>query len=237
MDRSQWRRAIERGNESGSTLIEMVVVVAILGTVLAMVQGTSIMGFRDVNNSAVRLDQAQQARVGIEAMSKVLRTAILPSKLLASCSGCDLSAFLQGTTNSVSFYANINNPNNTIGPSKVSYAVDPADTKGKLVESIQRPDAHAPTDTNYQYCNPLSPGCTTVRSRVIAYGVTGLPTLFTYYQDDGSTLAPPLDATELTAVDSVDIVLTVKRSSAAKGTTLTQRVTLPNTDNVIDEMP
>ena len=37
--------------------------------------------------------------------------------------------------------------------------------------------------------------------------------------------------------DSVDIVLTVKRSSAAKGTTLTQRVTLPNTDNVIDEMP
>ena len=103
MVRNPWRRVARSGRESGSTLIEMVVVVAILGTVLAMVQGTSIMGFRDVNNSAVRLDQAQQARVGIEAMSKVLRTAILPSKLLASCTGCDLSAFLQGTTNTVSW--------------------------------------------------------------------------------------------------------------------------------------
>jgi hypothetical protein len=44
-----------------------------------------------------------------------------------------------------------------------------------------------------------------------------------------------LDATELTQVDSMDIVLTVKRTTTVKGTTLTQRVTLPNADSVVDD--
>jgi hypothetical protein len=195
------------------------------------------MGFKDINKNAVRLDQAQQARIGIEAMSKVLRTAVLPSKLLASCLGCDLSAFLKGTSSSVSFYANVNNPNNTIGPSKARYVVDPADPKGKLVETLQTPDAHAALDTNYLYCDDTLPSCKTDRSRVIAYGVTGLSTMFTYYKDDGSVLTPPLDSTQLTQVDSVDIVLTIKRTSTTRGTTLTQRVALPNADNVVDDTP
>src|SRR5450432_405274 len=122
--RSRFRRL---GDQSGFSLIEMVVVISILGAVLAMVQGMSLMAFKDVGSNATRLDQAQQAKTGIESMSKVLRTAVLPSQLLGSCTLCDLSAFLQGTTNSVSFYANLNNLNNAIGPSKASYSVDPAD--------------------------------------------------------------------------------------------------------------
>lgn len=215
-------------------MIEMIVVISILGAVLAMVQSTSILAFKDVGSNATRLDQAQQAKVGIEAMSKVLRTAVLPSQLLGTCTLCDLSAFLQGTTNSVSFYANVNNPNNTIGPSKASYTVDPADPKGTLVEVIQPPNAHAVSDTNYQYCVASAPTCTTDKTRVVAYGVTGLSTLFTYYDKNGAVLTPPLDATELTQVDSMDIVLTIKRSNLAKSTTLTQRVTLPNADSVVD---
>ena len=231
------RRLPQSGEQSGFTLIEMVVVVAILGGVLAMVQSTSIMAFRDVATNATRLDQAQQAKVGTESMTKVLRTAVLPSQLLGSCTSCDLAAFLQGTASSVSFYANVNNPNNTIGPSKATYSVDPADTRGRLVETIQPPNAHALSDTNYQYCVPSAPSCTTDKTRVVAYGVTGLTTLFTYYDQFGAVLTPPLDAVELTQVDSVDIVLTIKRSPKVKGTTLTQRVTLPNADSVVDNTP
>jgi prepilin-type N-terminal cleavage/methylation domain-containing protein len=229
------RNRVQRlGDQSGFTLIEMVVVIGILGSVLAMVQSTSIMAFKDVGTNATRLDQAQQSKTGVESMSKVLRTAVLPSQLLGSCSLCNLAAFLQGTTSSVSFYANVNNPNNTIGPSKASYTVD---SGARLVEVIQPPNAHAVTDTDYQYCVASASTCTTDKTRVVAYGVTGLATLFTYYDKGGAVLTPPLDATELTQVDSIDIVLTIKRTVSVKGTTLTQRVTLPNADSVVDNTP
>jgi prepilin-type N-terminal cleavage/methylation domain-containing protein len=229
--RSRLRRL---GDQSGFTLIEMVVVISILGVVLAIVQGMTVMAFKDVGSNATRLDQAQQAKSGMESMSKVLRTAVLPSKLLGSCTLCNISAFLQGSTSSVSFYANVNNPGNTVGPSKASYTVD---ATGKLVEVIQPPDAHLVTDTNYQYCDATLSSCTTDRTRVVAYGVSGLNTLFTYYDKFGVVIPPPLDAVELTKVASMDIVLTVKRTANVKGTTLTQRVTLVNADRVIDTTP
>lgn len=224
-----------RDDQSGFTLIEMVVVISILGIVLAMVQGTSIMAFKDVGTNATRLDQAQQAKGGMESMTKVLRTAVLPSQLLSTCTAC--TSFLAGDTNSVSFYANIFNPNNTIGPSKASYTVNPADPKGTLVEVIQPPDAHAVNDTNYQYCLASAPSCTTDRTRVVAYGVTGLTTLFTYYNKLGAVIPAPLAGVELTQVDSMDVVLTIKRTATVKGTTLTQRVTLPNADSVVETTP
>jgi prepilin-type N-terminal cleavage/methylation domain-containing protein len=226
-------RSRRRGDESGFTMIEMVVVVSILGIVLAMVQQTSIMAFKDVNTNATRLDQAQQAKSGIEAMTKVLRTAVLPSQLLGTCTLC--TSFLSGDSNSVSFYANVFNPNNTVGPSKATYTVNPADPKGKLVETIQPPNAHALGDYNYQYCDITLPSCLTEKTRVIAYGVTNLSTLFTYYDRPGAVMSTlPLTSTTLPKVDSIDIVLTVKRTLTVKGTTVTTRVTLPNADSVID---
>ena len=40
-------------------------------------------------------------------MTQVLRTAVLPSQLSATCTGCDVAAFIQGTADSVQFYANL----------------------------------------------------------------------------------------------------------------------------------
>jgi prepilin-type N-terminal cleavage/methylation domain-containing protein len=219
-------------DQSGFTLIEMVVVISVLGIVLAMVQQTSIMAFKDVGTNATRLDQAQQGKSGIESMTKVIRTAVLPSQLLSTCTAC--TSFLSGTTSSVSFYANVFNPNNSIGPSKATYAVDPADPQGRLVETIQPPDAHVINDTNYVYCDIALPSCLTDRTRVIAYGVTGLATLFTYYDKNGAVISAPLAGVELTQVDSIDIVLSIKRSLKVRATTLTTRVTLPNADSVVD---
>jgi prepilin-type N-terminal cleavage/methylation domain-containing protein len=222
-------RINRRGVQSGFTLIEMVVVISVLGIVLAMVQSTALIGFKDVGTNATRLDQAQQAKSGIEAMSKVLRTAVIPSQLLSTCTTC--TSFLAGTTSSVSFYANVFNPNNVIGPSKATYSVDAA---GKLVETVQAPDPHVLSDTNYQYCDVTLPSCLTDKTRVVAYGVTGLTSLFTYYDRLGAVIVAPLLGVELTQVDSIDIVLTIKRDAKVKGTTLTQRVTLPNADSVFD---
>jgi prepilin-type N-terminal cleavage/methylation domain-containing protein len=223
------KRLRRNGDESGFTLIEMTVVVSILGIVLAMVQQTSIMAFKDVNTNATRLDQAQQSKTGIEAMSKVLRTAVLPSQLLSTCTAC--TSFLAGTSSSVSFYANVFNPNNTIGPSKASYTVD---AQKRLIEVIQPPNAHVASDTNYVYCDTALSSCTTDRVRVLAIGVASVVPLFTYYDKTGAEIIAPLVGVELTQVDSIDIVLTIKRTLTVKATTLTQRVTLPNADSVVD---
>ncbi|HAS08341.1 MAG TPA: hypothetical protein DCR52_03655 [Actinobacteria bacterium] len=220
-------RQLKRSDE-GVTLIEMVVVIAILSGVLAMVMTVIIAAQKNVNGNSARLDQIQQGKVAMESMSKTLRTAVRPSQLNATCTGCDQAAFLQGNARSVQFYANINNPANILGPSRVSYTVDNA---GVLTETLQAPNPHAATDYNYQYCTP-GPGCTVI-SRVLARGVSLNKTMFTYYDASNNTFSTlPLASADLPRVDSIDIIVNVSSSAQVSSTTFTQRVTLPNADAV-----
>ena len=220
-------RHLKRSDE-GVTLIEMVVVIAILSGVLAMVVTVIIAAQKNVNGNSARLDQIQQGKVAMESMSKTLRTAVRPSQLNATCTGCDQAAFLQGNARSVQFYANINNPANILGPSRVSYTVD---NSGVLTETLQAPNAHAATDYNYQYCTP-GPGCT-VTSRVLARGVSLNQNMFTYYDASNNTFSTlPLASADLPRVDSIDIIVNISSSAQVSATTFTQRVTLPNADAV-----
>ena len=220
-------RQLKRSDE-GVTLIEMVVVIAILSGVLAMVMTVIIAAQKNVNGNSARLDQIQQGKVAMESMSKTLRTAVRPSQLNATCIGCDQAAFLQGNARSVQFYANINNPANIVGPSRVSYTVS---NSGVLTETLQAPIVHSATDYNYQYCTP-GPGCT-VTSRVLARGVSLSKTMFTYYDASNNTFSTlPLASTDLPRVDSIDIIVNVSSSAQVSSTTFTQRVTLPNADAV-----
>lgn len=228
MSRIRARLETLRGDD-GLTLVEMVVVTVILGVVLAMVQMTTITAQKDVSGNASRLDQLQQSKVAMEAMSKTLRTSVLPTQLNGTCSACDDSAFITGDVRTVSFYANINNDSNVTGPSQVSYNVD---ASGNLTEAIHGPNPHAANDYNYQYsCTAGTPGCVVI-SRVIARKVDTAQVMFTYYDASGAAIAPPLTATTLPLVDSIDVVLKVKSSKLTPATTLTTRVTLPNADAV-----
>jgi prepilin-type N-terminal cleavage/methylation domain-containing protein len=213
--------------DGGYTLMEMVVVVMILGIVLAMVQTTLILTQKTVSGSGARIDQTSQANVAISSISKVLRTAVLPSQLSATGLSAGAAAFIQGTKTSVQFYANINNDANITGPSQVSYAVSGT---GVLTEKIQPPDSHAAGNYNYTY------NCTTCAvSRVLARNVSTSLAMFTYYTKTGGTITDAtLTASDLAAVDSVDVVVQVKAyaTSTIQATTLYERVTLPNADSV-----
>ncbi len=208
-------------------MVEMMVVVMILGIVLAAVQTTLIMTNKTVAGSAARVDQTQQAKTAIDSMTKVLRTAVLPSQLNGTGSVSGAAAFIQGTGTSVQFYANINNDSNIIGPSQVSYSVNGS---GYLIEKIQPPDTHAVGNYNYTY------NCTTCAySRTLARNVSTAQPLFTYYTKGGAAITDTtLTASDLAAVDSIDVVVKVKSSanSTIQATTLYARVTLPNADAV-----
>jgi prepilin-type N-terminal cleavage/methylation domain-containing protein len=221
--------------QGGFTLVEMIVVTIILGVVLAAVQTTLIMTNKTVGQNATRVDQTQQAKVAVDSMTRTLRTAVLPSQLNGTCASCNAAAFIQGTKNSVQFYANINNDSNAIGPSRVSYVVN---ANGELVETIQPPNAHAANDFNYTYCTP-GPGCI-VSTRVLARGVpTGLA-VFTYYDHAGNVMtSSTLSATDLAQVDSIDVVVQVKSAPGVTppATTMVTRVTLPNADAIAQASP
>lgn len=222
----------EARGDSGFTLIELMAVIGILGMVLAMVMGMMIAIVKTTGNNSMRIDGSQQGKVATEAMSKSLRTAVLPKLLSATCSGCDVSAFISGNVRAVSFYANLNNDytvaptgTTTNGPSKVSYTVDAA---GSLTETIRRPNPHAATDFNYQYtCAVGSTGCV-VTSRVVARGVSTAQPLFTYYDRNQTQLATPLAGDDLASVDSVDITLTITAATGAPPANVVTRVALPN---------
>lgn len=221
----------DRRRDHGFTLAEVTITIVILGVVLAAVQTTLIMTQRTLSDQSVRIDQTQQGKVAIESVTKVLRTAVLPSQLNASCSGCaDLAAFIKGTPTSVQFYANINNDKNIIGPSRVSYTVNP---QRQLIETVQAPNPHAATDYNYQYCTP-GPGCQ-VTSRVLARNMVSGQAVFTYYDKNGVSLGTdPLDSNELKMVDSIDVVISTRQSTSSRvpATTFTSRVSLPNADSI-----
>lgn len=225
-------RSLHKDKDKGFTLVEVLVSVFILGIVLAAVQGTLIMTQRTVGMDFVRVDQTQMGRTSMDAITRNLRTAVLPSQLNGTCTGCDLAAFLKAEPYKVQFYANINNDSNIVGPSRVTYEVT---ASGALQETIQPPNAHAPTDYNYQYCTPGTAGCV-VKVRSLATGVQTTSPIFTYYSKDGTTLgtAGTLSAADLAAVDSVDVLVSVKKSpnSTVPATSFTARVTLPNADAV-----
>jgi hypothetical protein len=196
-------------------------------------------GLKSNTTSEARVDTINAARVSVESMSRTLRTAVLPRQL--DDAGSTDAAFLSASASEVRFYANINNPDNVIGPSRVTYRVSGRD----LVQTIQPPDAHAPDDHDYRYCDPGAPGCVS-RSMVLASGLETSVPVFTYYDDAGAALTLSgscagvacLPGNSLDVIDAVEVRVVVAPPARAPGigpTTYVLRVALPNNDAIIRE--
>lgn len=238
------------GRDSGFSLTELMVTMFVMGIVVAATVSLTI-GFQRTNAQNIsRQDQIDSARTAVEAISKSVRTAVKPAQLTSTCTLCIEDAFLQGTDYSVQFYANLNNPGNTIGPSRVTYTlVTTGPTAGQIVETIQRPDSYIPSATGYAYCDATSGSASAAckarfSTRPVAFGAlatTGTPML-KYYDSAGLQLSPAtsggsLSVAQLGHVLSIEIVVTVQTNNATKAnpTTYVQRVTLPNAQAVIRE--
>jgi len=241
--------------DGGFSLTELMVTMFIMGIVVAASVSLTI-GFERTNAENVsRQDQIDSARTAVEAMSKSLRTAVKPAQLTSTCSLCIEDAFLQGTDYSVQFYANLNNYQNKVGPSRVTYTlVTTGPTAGQIIETIQTPDPDPdgfvrPGPTGYKYCPATSGSATAackarLSTRPVAFGAiatAGTPML-KYYDAKGDQMSPStsggsLGVDQLGTVLSIEILVTVQSTNVTKPnpTTYVQRVTLPNAQAVIRE--
>jgi len=237
LSRLRHRLAEKRHDDSGVTLAEMSVTVLVLSLLMGSLVAMVTAGVRVSTGVKERLDQSNTATIAMERMSRNLRTAVLQSQLTSACviTACTDSAFLVGGPTSVQFYADVDNPGNTVGPSRVTYSV----TNGVLSETIQKPDSPTPDANGYHYCTT---GTTcVVRTTVIATGVQPTPSLFTYYTSAAPTTpmvmgtGGVLSAAQLKSVDSIDLSLQIVSAggSPVLGASLYQRVALPNADSVI----
>lgn len=243
--RASWREPRARG-DAGLTLTELLVTMMIMSVVVIAATTLSI-GFAKTNAANVtRQDQIDAARMASESMSKLIRAAVKPSQLTTSCAGCVADAFIKAEPFVVQFYANINNPGNSVGPSRVTYTVATTGPQaGELVENVQRPNSNIPSGSGYEYCDATAVGATAdckarLSTRVVARDVVlHEGPLLKYYDEAGLLMTPPvggsLSGPELERVLSIELAVRIQTETAyeAGSTTYIQRIMLPNSQAVL----
>lgn len=229
------RLALVRTGDRGFTLVETIVGTVVASLVMAAAGVMFDAALRSNQSSEARMTTINDARIAVSEMGRTLRTAVLPSQL--DDAGNKDTAFLQAESMTVSFYADIDNPGNTIGPSRVSYRVDAGN---QLIETLQRPLPN-PVNHSFQYCDPTTSGCA-VRTTVLAQNVDVTSPVFVYYDNTGAVMpynttcagVPCLAGPDLANVDAVDIKVVLKPATRAPigPTTYLLRVGLPNHDSL-----
>ncbi len=221
-------RRTPRG-DAGLSLTELLVTMMIMGILVAATAALYISSLKTSTGTKSRLEEISDGRIAFSAMSRSLRTAILPSQLY-DASSSETAAFIEAGPLSMRFYANLDNPNNVIGPSRVTYTVTAA---RELIETKQLPNQPV-VNNKYIYCDPTVVGCS-VQRKVLARGVDPTETIFRYYDDLGTQLSSSvLTQDEMENIDSLDLSLTVRQpGSGGDGSTYVSRVALPNHDAVI----
>jgi hypothetical protein len=215
--------------DSGTSLVEVSVAMLVFSILLVACATLYLGSLRSATGTQSRLEEINDGRIAMSAMSRSLRTAILPSQLYDATS-TEQAAFIEATPTSIRFFANIDNPGNSIGPSKVSYQVQ----SGNLIETVQQPLPRTGSSRAFVYCTP-GPTCP-VRTKVLARGLvtTGAP-IFTYYDALGGKLTgASLSADQLEIVDAIDVAVTVANpGTRSDGSTYALRIALPNHDAVV----
>lgn len=205
----------------GQTLFEIVVVMALLTMVMGMVYEGIDSATSAISGAGARLMNLDEARVLMAVSTKDMRTA---TRLQAGTSPFALADKRQAT-----FYANLNNNGSSPsvvnnGPRLVHIYVDPS---SQLIEQVTTPDASS-VPPAYTYT-----GAATNRyvGRFVA-NAANVP-IFRYFDANGNELtATPLSAADRLAIDSVEITLSIRKSTTLKvaNTTLVNTVRLPNVD-------
>lgn len=239
------RRVAGTGPDAGTSLTELAITMMIMGVVIAATAMLVIGAQRTNTQTMNRVDQIQEARNGVERMSRTLRASVMPSQLLSSCAGCTEDAFIEGAAYEVQFYSNIDNPGNTVGPSRVTYEItETAPGVGDLVQTVQVPNSPVPTATGYAYCNPVTDTSAACQARVTRQVVArdvlvdASRPMFTYYDLNGAQLVPSagtLTADQLRLVLAIEVRIEVQKqaSSQALPTEYIQRIMLPNAQAII----
>jgi type II secretory pathway pseudopilin PulG len=184
--------------QDGITMVEMAVVVALLGLVLAMAMQGLVSYQRASASADTRQENLEEARNVMAVLTKDLRTA---------------NAFSAATATDVTFTALLN-IGATAPPNQVRLYVDGS---GVLREAVTVPDD--PTESPITYTG-------TPAIRVVGRGLTATSSLLSY-RDSSDNVTTSLTAVTSVVV-TVSVDLPSRSGTDVPATVLTSRVFLPN---------
>ncbi|HWC43907.1 MAG TPA: hypothetical protein VHK02_18130 [Actinomycetota bacterium] len=185
-------------DEAGVTMVEMAVVVALLGLVLAMAMQGLVAYQRAAAAADTRQQNLEEARSVMAVLTKDLRTA---------------NGFSAATATDVTFTALLN-VGSTAPPNQVRLYVD---ASGVLREVVTPPD-----DPNASPITYTGAGTT----RVVGRGLTATSSLLAYYDSSGTATTSVTAVASVVVTVSVD--LPSRSGTDVPATVLTSRVFLPN---------
>jgi len=190
-------RPSERG-QAGITMVEMVVVVALLGLVLTMAMQGVLSYQRATASADTRQDNLDQARTVMAVLTKDLRTA---------------TAFTAMTATDVTFTGLLN----TAATAPANQLRLWVDSNGVLREAVTPPDN--PNASPLTYTG-------TPTTRIVGRGLVATSGLFSY-RDSADAVTTSLTAVT-SVVITVSVDLPSRSGANVPPTVLTSRVFLPN---------
>lgn len=184
--------------QAGITMVEMAVVIALLGLVLAMAMQGLVSYQRATAAADTRQQNLEEARTVMAVLTKDLRTA---------------TAFTAATATDVTFTALLN-VGATAPPNQVRLY---ADANGILREVVTPPDDPAASPITYTG---------TGTTRIVGEGLVDTGTLLSYRDSADNVTATLTAITSVVVTVSVD--LPSRSGTDVPATVLTSRVFLPN---------
>ena len=208
--------------DAGFTLIEVMVAMAIFSVLMGLLSTMVIQMIRTSSGTRARLANTEQLRVGMDAMTKGLRTAVRPEQVNTACASNCTSPFLAATAQSVSLYANYGD---VAGPRLTTYRVeaDPARAgTGRLVE-----EQHSPALPGGSPSLACTTGCTTrILARDLTWPVSASSPTFAFRDPTGAALTT--SASDLNRVATIAVNLPVNGGRSYAASSATSTVFLPN---------
>jgi hypothetical protein len=225
------------------TLVEVMTSASLALVLSALITTLVISTQRQTAAGEIRMADIDSARVGMDALTRVLRTAVQPAQLQTDCSSCagpasTSTALTAAEQDRMQLFANLGDPT---GPFLITFEVVQEYNMAVLTQRTQRPDLGSAPNFTYTACTPGAAGCR-ISERTLVRGLEWPPStpLFAYRDNAAAELiAPPgesgLTADQLLVVDAVDITLPVRTPNrlGAGGFLSVTRVALPNASTAV----
>ena len=207
----------QRRSELGTSLVELVVVVGLLGVVLPTGYSAVASMQRQESMTTSRFAALGQAQVIMDRVGKDLRSAVAVTS--GTGAAAVTAAFTAASAADISFYANLNKN----GPVLLhAYVNTPVGGVANFHEDILAPDTP---------CTPPACSYTGVpSSRIDGQYVSTTAPIYVFYTNTGAVITAPVAAAQLASIDSVGITITAQVYPKSPSTTLTTLIHIRNVD-------